>query len=135
LEKGRRMGGGSNGVLIVGAKGTIMGGGWSKSPRIIPEAKMQAYQQANQGKEPPRTLRKSKGHHRDWLDACKGGPPARSRFAYGARLTEFVLLGDVAIRAKQKIQWDGENMKVRNVPAAQRFVQETYRGGWDLEKV
>jgi len=135
LEKGRRVGGGGNGILIIGSKGTIMGGGWSKSPRIIPEAKMQAYQQANQGKEPPRTLRKSKGHHRDWLDACKGGPPARSRFAYGARLTEFVLLGDVAIRAKQKIRWDGDNMKVRNVPAAQRFVQETYRRGWDLEKV
>ena len=135
LEEGRRMGGGGNGVLIVGDKGTIMGGGWSKSPRIIPEAKMQAYQQANQGKEPPRTLRKSKGHHRDWLDACKGGPPARSQFAYGARLTEFVLLGDVAIRAGKRVLWDGEKMKVTNVPAAQRFVQETYRRGFDLAKV
>jgi len=41
----------------------------------------------------------------------------------------------VAVRAKQPIQWDGANMRVTNVPEAQRFVQETYRTGWDLEKV
>ncbi|MBE3099460.1 MAG: hypothetical protein IMZ44_20270 [Planctomycetes bacterium] len=50
-------------------------------------------------------------------------------------LTEFVLLADVAVRAKQKVQWDGPNMKATNVPAAQAFVQETYRQGWDLAKV
>ncbi|MBL7141221.1 MAG: Gfo/Idh/MocA family oxidoreductase [Planctomycetes bacterium] len=135
LEPDRKVGEGDNGVLIVGTKGTLMGGGWSKSPRLIPEPKMQAYLQANKGKTPPRTLPESKGHHRDWLDACKGGRPARSRFEYGAALTEFVLLGDVAVRAKQKIQWDGPAMRVKNVPAAQAFVQETYRRGWDLEKV
>ena len=90
---------------------------------------------ANQGKQPPRTIRKSTGHHRDWLNACKGGKPALSEFGYGARLIEFVLLGDVAVRAGRPIQWDGANMKVTNVPAAQRFVQEPYRKGWDLEKV
>jgi len=82
LEEGRKLGGGDNGILIVGAKGTIMGGGWSKSPRIIPETKMQAYLQANKGKEPPRTLPESKGHHRDWLDACKA--PARAAGPPGA---------------------------------------------------
>ena len=135
LEDGRRMGGGGNGVLIVGTKGTLMGGGWSESPRLIPESKMQAYQEANKGKTPPRTLPPTKGPHRDWLDACKGGRPARSRFEYGARLTELILLGDVAVRAGEKIQWDGPNMKATNVPAAQAFVEETYRSGWDLEKV
>ena len=129
LEEGRRVGGGGNGILIKGDKGTIMGGGWSGSPRIIPEAKMRAY-----GK-PPRTLPRSPGHHRNWLDACKGGPKACSDFSYGARLTEFILLGDVAIRAKKKILWDGPNMKVTNAPEAQQFVQEQYRDGFDLTKV
>ena len=126
LEPGRRMGEGGNGILIVGSKGTIMGGGWSRSPRIIPESKMKAYGR------PPQKLPRSKGHHRNWLDACKGGPKACSDFSYGARLTEFVLLGDVAIRAQKKILWDGPNMKVTNDPDAQRFVQEPYRSGFDL---
>ncbi|MBN1816581.1 MAG: Gfo/Idh/MocA family oxidoreductase [Sedimentisphaerales bacterium] len=129
LEEGRRLGEGTNGILLIGDKGTIMGGGWSQSPRIIPESKMQAY------KRPPKTLPRSKGHHRDWLDACKGEPAASSNFSYGARLTEFVLLGDVAIRAKKKIEWDGPNRKVTNAPEAQIFVEEQYRPGWDLEKV
>jgi hypothetical protein len=135
LEPDRRLGGGGNGILIVGRKATIMGGGWSGSPRIIPETKMKDYLQASKGKQPPRTIRKSNGHHRDWLDACKGGKPALSEFGYGARLIEFILLGDVAVRAKQKIEWDGRNMKVKNVPEAQRFVQEPYPKGWDLAKV
>jgi len=126
LEEGRRVGEGDNGVLIIGDKGTIMGGGWSKSPRIIPEGKMKAYGR------PPRTLPRSPGHHRDWLNACKGGPKACSDFSYGARLTEFVLLGDVAIRAQKKILWDGPNMKVINASEAQKFVQERYRPGFDL---
>ena len=102
---------------------------------MIPETKMREYLEANRGKTPARTMPETKGHHRDWLDAAKGGRPARSRFEYGAALTEFVLLADVAVRAKQKVQWDGPNMKVTNVPAAQAFVQETYRQGWDLMKV
>jgi len=135
LEDGRMVGEGDNGILIIGTKGTLMGGGWSKSPRLIPEPKMQVYLETNKGKTPPRTLPPTKGPHRDWLDACKGGRPCRSRFEYGAALTEFVLLGDVAVRAKEKILWDGPAMKVTNVPAAQAFVRETYRPGWDLEKV
>jgi len=126
LEAGRRMGEGSNGVLLIGSKGTIMGGGWSHSPRIIPEPKQREYGR------PPKMLPRSPGHHRNWLDACKGGPKACSDFSYGARLTEFVLLGDVAIRAQKKILWDGPNMKITNAPEAQRFVQEPYRSGFDL---
>jgi len=128
LEEGRRVGGGGNGILLIGEKGTIMGGGWSGSPRMIPEAKMREYGR------PPRTLPRSPGHHRNWLDACKGGPQACSDFSYGARLTEFVLLGDVAIRAQKKILWDGPNMKVTNAPRAQKFVQEQYRRGFDLAR-
>jgi len=129
LEEGRRVGEGDNGLLIMGSKGTIMGGGWSQSPRLIPESKMREYGR------PPKTLPRSPGHHRDWLNACKGGPKACSDFSYGARLTEFVLLGDVAIRAQKKILWDGPNMKVTNAPEAQQFVQEPYRPGFDLAKV
>jgi predicted dehydrogenase len=129
LEQGRRLGEGGNGILILGSKGTIMGGGWSQSPRLIPETKMREYGR------PPQKLPRSPGHHRDWLNACKGGPKACSDFSYGARLTEFILLGDVAIRAQKKILWDGENMKATNAPEAQVFIQEPYRPGFDLTKV
>ncbi len=129
LEGDRQMGGGGNGVMLIGDKGIIIGGGWSQSPRIIPESKMKEY------KRPKKILPRSPGHHRDWLDACKGGPKACSDFSYGARLAEMVLLGDVAIRTQKKIFWDGPNMKATNAPEAEPFIREEYRAGWSLDTI
>jgi predicted dehydrogenase len=66
LENDRQMG--TNGALFIGDKGKILGG------RLIPEARMKEY------KKPPKTLPRSPGHHREWIDACKGGKPAGSNF-------------------------------------------------------
>jgi predicted dehydrogenase len=129
LEPGRMMGGGENGVMLIGDKGIILGAGWSESPRIIPETKMKEY------KLPEKTLPRSPGHHRNWLDACKGGPKACSDFSYGARLAEMMLLGDVAIRTQKKIFWDGPNMKPTNAPEAEAFIREQYREGWSLDTI
>lgn len=102
-------------------------GGYGNNPRIIPETKMKAY------KLPPKTIPRVNGsHERNWLDACKGGEPAVSNFEYASKLTEAVLLGNVAIRAGEKLDWDAENIKVSNVPDANRFVHREYRDGWTL---
>jgi predicted dehydrogenase len=127
LEEKRKMGG--NGVLVTGDKGKILGGGWSGSPRIIPEVKMKEY------KRPAETLTRSKGHHRNWLDACKNGGETVSNFAYAAKLTEFVLLGNLAIRAGKRIYWDAENMKVKGMPEMDSIIREKYVPEWDLQKL
>lgn len=127
LEPKRRMGG--NGVLVIGDKAKILGGGWSASPRIIPEVKMKAYD------KPAKTLPRSKGHHRDWLDACKNGGKTVSNFEYAAKLTEFVLLGNLAIRAGKRIYWDAKNMKVKGMPEMDSIIREEYVPEWDLQKL
>jgi len=43
-----------------------------------------------------------------------------------------VLLGNVALRAREKIYWDADNMKVTNVPEADKYVRREYRAGWTL---
>ena len=96
---GEVLGGGGNGILFVGEQGKIMAGGWDGTPRILPQTRMDSYQR------PAKSLPRSKGHHRDWLNACKGGPPASANFEYGARLTEIVLLGNVALRTGKRIHW------------------------------
>jgi predicted dehydrogenase len=125
LAEDDKLEGGGNGIIFVGDKGVITCAGWGGAPRIIPDARMDAY------KRPAKTLPRSKGHHRDWLDACKGGPPASGNFQYGARLTEIVLLGNVALRTGKRIDWDSENMKARNAPEADRLIQGQYRRGWE----
>lgn len=124
LENGRKMG--NSGVIFIGDKGVIKCGGWSKSPRIIPETKMKAY------KRPPKTLTRSNGHYRDWLDACKGGVPASSNFDCSGPLTEMALLGNVALRTGKKLHWDGNNLKATNAPEADKYIRPPYREGWTL---
>jgi len=116
-----------NGIIFVGDKGTILQDGWSRNPRLIPEEKMRSF------KQPPRTLPRSRGHQRDWVDACKGGRPASSNFEVAGPMTEVVLLGNVAIRTGELLYWDGRALKVtNNVPQAEFYINPPYRKGWSL---
>ena len=126
LEPGRKLTGGGNGILFVGKKGKIMCGGWGGNPRMIPETKMKAY------KTPAKTIPRSKGHHRDWIDACKGGKPASSNFDYAGPMTEVILLGSVALRTGRKLDWDGVKMKATNAPEADKYIRPEYHNGWTL---
>jgi hypothetical protein len=81
---------------------------------------------------PPKILPRSTGHHKEWVEACKGGKPAGSNFDYAGPLTELILLGNVALRVGHKIHWDGVNLKVLNAPEAARFIRREYRAGWSL---
>ena len=122
----QRLGDAGNGLLIVGEKGSLTCPGWSGMPRLLPYELHRAYQ------HPAKTLPRVAGHHADWLQACTGGTPACSNFEYGARLTEFVLLGTVALRTRKVIKWDAKEMKATNVPEAQAIIDGTYRKGWEL---
>jgi len=122
----QRLGEAGNGLLVVGEKGSLTAPGWSGMPRLLPYELHKAYQ------HPPKTLPRVENHHADWLQACMGGTPACSNFEYGARLTEFILLGVLAIRTGKTIKWDSATMTATNVPAAQAMIQEEYRKGWEL---
>ena len=95
-------------------------------PRLLPASKMDAY------KIPAPTLPRSKGHHRDWVDAIKGGAPASSNFEYGARLTEIALLGVLSLRSGRKIYWDAAKMEARHLPKADEIIKGQYRKGWEI---
>ena len=67
------------------------------------------------------------------LDAVRAGrKETAASFDYGARLTEFTLIGNLAQRAGvgQKVVWDGPNMKVTNLPELNEWVKRPYRKGW-----
>jgi hypothetical protein len=83
-------------------------------------------------KLPAATVPRSPGHYLEWINACKGGAPAKSNFDYAGPLTEAVLLGNVALRTGKPIEWDAEKLQVRNRPEAARFVRREYRSGWTI---
>jgi len=108
-------------LMVVGDKAKMYG------HRLIPEAK------AREFGRPPVKLARSPGHYQEWFQACKGGPPAGADFAqHAAHLTEVVLLGNIAIRTRQKLLWDGEHLRFTNSEAANRLINPPYRTGWSL---
>ena len=67
--------------------------------RIIPEKK------GTKIDEPPKTLPRSVGHHREWLDAIKTRSQCSCHFGYGHRLTSVGHLGNISL-------WTGEKLHV-----------------------
>ncbi len=129
LEEDRELSEG--GQLILGDDGTIMDtNDYCNGPRLIPESRMRDFMP----NRPAETIPRIPGgdHHQEWIRACKGGKPAGSNFDYSGPFTEMVVLGNLAVRTGQKIEWDAVNMKVTNVPEANRYVRSEYRKGWGV---
>jgi len=80
-----------------------------------------------------KTLPRSPGNEREWLDACKGSKDKPGgNFEFSGLVTETLLLGNVATRLGQKLNWDRANLKVVNSDSAQKFVLPERRSGWEL---
>ncbi|MEO2023883.1 MAG: Gfo/Idh/MocA family oxidoreductase [Pirellulaceae bacterium] len=113
-----------SGVLFVGDKGMLLSN-YGKYV-LLPEKKFADFQ------PPEPFIAKSRGHHAEWIHACKTGEPTTCNFDYAGWLTEANHLGNVAFRAGQKLAWDAATMKAKNVPEADRFIRREYRKGWKL---
>jgi predicted dehydrogenase len=115
------------GLLFVGDKGNILCDFHGTNPRLIPEARMKAFV------PPPKTLPRSPGNEREWINACKGGKqPCGANFEFTARVTETIQLANVAQRAGGILKWDSAALRAANVSAAQPYIRPEYRRGWEL---
>ncbi|WP_210420211.1 Gfo/Idh/MocA family protein [Aquisphaera giovannonii] len=128
LFDGKPPGKGANGSLFVGEKGRLLvGQGGRGGPRLLPEKQFAG------AKLPGRDIPRSPGHHEEWLAACRDpARPTGTHFGYAGPLTEVVLLGNVALRAGRKIEWDAAGMRVANGPTDDIYIRRDYRPGWAL---
>jgi len=130
LEPGRPFKGTGDedeGLLFVGDTGKILCGFNGRGPMLIPQSKMNSYQQ------PPKTLPRSPGNEREWLDACKGGKTKPGgNFEFEGMVTETLLLGNVAVCTGEKFSWDRANLKANNSDLGQKYIRPERRAGWEL---
>ena len=75
---------------------------------------------------------KSLGQHQEWIHAIKTSGPTTCNFDYAGALTEAVMLGVVAYRSGETLQWDGDNFQLQNSAAAQHLLHKEYRDGWTI---
>jgi predicted dehydrogenase len=113
-----------SGVVFVGQKGTLLGdySNW----KMFPESNFKDF------KPPEPTIPDSIGHHKEWIGACKTGGPTTCNFDYSGALAENVLLGNVAYRVGEKLNWDPVGLKATNCAKAEPYIRPPYREGWTL---
>jgi predicted dehydrogenase len=113
---------GQNGTVVVGEKGKLVSARDRGGYRILGGAA-----------EPQVDFPESPGHFTEFARAIKGGQPAMSNFPdYAGPLTETVLLGNLAIWAGKKIEWDARNLKATNAPEVEPLIRPEFRKGYTL---
>jgi predicted dehydrogenase len=115
-------GGSANGLLFVGERGNLFVG-FPEEPALFPQGEFANYKWPEI---------ESHNHYREWTSAIADGGETSCPFSYSGPLTETVLLGNVAFRTGATIEWDSPSMTATGVPAADRYLREPYRSGWDV---
>ena len=111
------------GSLLIGEKGTLVSpGDYGGNGNIL------------LGVDKPKVdFEKSPGHFTEYARAITDGVPARSNFPnYSGPLTEVVLLGNLAVWADKKVEWDARKLVPTNAPEVKKIVRREYRKGWTL---
>jgi predicted dehydrogenase len=119
-----------SGMLMIGDKNTLMTGPRPDNPLLLNDAIWQDFKKNLPAKTIPRVVG---GPFQEWTRAIKGdGPLPGSNFEYSARLAEAALVGVMAQRTGEDIEWDAASMRVTNHSGFERFVREPARRGWDF---
>jgi hypothetical protein len=116
-----------NGVLYVGSRGKMFHSSHGGMPQLLPGSLQELAQAV------PKVMERSPGHYEEWYQACRGGKRPVDNFDYAGPMTETVLLGVLSLRAPgRRLEWDSENLQVKNAPELNQFVKTEYRKGWSL---
>lgn len=138
IAKQRAGGRKTSGALVVGSKGAIFSeNDYGARYTMLPEADFADYKKPEQTL--PRIPFNAGGDQRqkwEFVATVKGEyePGTMSNFGYAGRLTETILVGNLALRAGEgkRIAWDAENLKSTNMPEINQFVSREYRSGWEI---
>ncbi len=130
LFEGKKIDG--SGVLVIGDQGKLYAPG---------DYCEKGYTLLGNAHEPTVNPPKSPGHFAEWVRAIKSGnkEPAMSNFPdYASRLTKTILLGNFAVWAGVKVNWDSKAMKATSgIPELDKelegIVRPTYRKGYTLD--
>jgi len=112
---------GGGGTLFVGTKGNIRVGG-----KPFPQKKFADYQW------PKPTLPRRGEIHAEWIKCVKNNTQPGCPFTYSGPMTEAYLLGNIALKVGEKIEWDPVKFRITNCERANQYLRREYRKGWEL---
>lgn len=119
-DKGRKLG-----VLFHGVNGTLLAD--YGSHRILSEGDA-----LKDFKAPEPSIPSSPGHEREFLNAIKTRENPSCSFEYHVPLAIALNLGQIALDAGKRIQWDTKAGKIVGDPHADQLMKPVYRKPWTL---
>jgi hypothetical protein len=118
------------GVLFVGSKGMLMHETYGEKFTLIGDGLEEKAKRIP--KSLPRIQDGIAGHEMNWIRAIRGEEKISCPFEYAVPLNETMILGIVALKADQAIEYDGVAGRVTNVADANQYLTRQYRKGWEL---
>ncbi len=125
-----------SGSLFVGSKGKLYSPSDNGADQILlPEAEFKGFH------APPPSLPRIEGkddedqdHKQEWIEAIRANKPAHalSNFAYASTVTEAMLLGNVAVRSGETIEYDPASGRITNSSSASQYLKPYFRKGWEI---
>jgi predicted dehydrogenase len=133
---------GGEGVLYTGEHGQLLTGYMAQAPRILSStgelaAALPALTPPNQPFQPnrpelgPSATSADLAHYYEWIHACHGGPPASANYGFEAPIVESLMLGNIAIRTQELLEWDTAAFRLnRGSTRATELITPQYRSPW-----
>jgi hypothetical protein len=113
------------GMMFVGDNGKIIAGFRGENPVLYANNKsVTAARTENQNSV--------EDANNIWIESFRNNTQSPGSFLYTGPVTETILLGGVALRAGKRVEYDTVNMKITNIPDANKFLIRDYRKGWEL---
>jgi len=70
-------------------------------------------------------------HYLEWIKACHGGPPATTNYEFERPIVESLMLGNIAIRTQELLQWDATGLRLtRGSERAAALLKPPFRQPW-----
>ena len=129
VPEDQKLGDGDNGSIYLGTDGYLTAGEYGGDARLLPDEKMADYTM------PAPSIPRIKGGnpYRNWLDCIRSGEQPASNFSYSGPLTEVANMGNVALHSDgRELEIDVPNMRITNLPEANKLLTKEYRKGWEL---
>ncbi len=134
---------GREGVMYSGAHGRLLTGFMAGPSRLLaPDGRLTLLPRAGAQHEPfvaahpewgPSAVGAEAAHYREWIGACKGGPAATTSYAYEQPIVESLMLGNIAIRTQELLEWDAAAFRLtRGSERANALLKPTMREPWRL---
>jgi predicted dehydrogenase len=117
---------GNNGVLVVDR------GGWEVYPETETSQGRKKYRYAGEPRRGTGGVDYHQAHVRNFLECMDSRKPPRSDVEVGHNSMIACHLGNIAFRAKRRIQWDVDGERVVGDAEAQAMVDKPYRAPWKL---